>query len=192
MSYRLDVATTSVADAVRHAGGLMFDRGRAGWRVAVVTDDATYSQALTILGTHTRSPGQLEDRPHGQGRVVRTRVLPIDELTATRQGTAEDSGVAPWAQLLFWGERVTRESTGRLYAVRHDLSPAARTFKAHALRCAGLDTHVESSEQFWVTDALATDLFGDLLPAGQLPRAHIGGTHEQSPSPELVGGSPHG
>ncbi|MCV7154576.1 hypothetical protein [Mycolicibacterium pyrenivorans] len=89
MSYRLDVVTTSVADAISHAGGLMFDRGRAGWRVAVVTDAAPYSQ-------------------------------------------------------------------------------------------------------FWATDALATVLFEDLLPDGQLARAHAGGTHEQSPSPELVGGSPHG
>lgn len=193
MSYRLDVIAASVPDAIRYAGGLMFDRGRAGWRVAVVTDDATHSRALAILGANTQSPARLEARPSGQARAYRIRVLPIDELTVSRQGpAAEDSEAEPRARLLFWGPRVTSESTGLLYAVRHDLSPAARTFKAHALHCAGLDTFVESSERFWANDALAADLFDDLRPDGQWPRAHAGGTHEQSRSPELVAGFPHG
>ena len=50
MSYRIDVVNQSVAEAVRHAGGLIFDRSRAGWRVRVVIDDAANSRALSILG----------------------------------------------------------------------------------------------------------------------------------------------
>lgn len=56
MSYRLDVITSSLTEAVRHAGGLMFDRNRAGWRVSVITDDDTYVRALTILGAQIQSP----------------------------------------------------------------------------------------------------------------------------------------
>ena len=51
MGYQLDVVTASVAEAVRHVGGLMFDRSAAGWRVRVVTVDTAHRQALTILGT---------------------------------------------------------------------------------------------------------------------------------------------
>lgn len=191
MSYRLDVVTGSIADAVRHARGLMFDRGRAGWRVVVVTDDDAPFTALTILGTHAQSPGQLDVAPGRPDRLVRIRVQSINELTSDRF----DSGVAnaevePCAQLLLWGPPITSGTTGPLHAVRHDLSPAARTFKAHALRCVGLDTHVESSEQFWVNTVLAPDQFGDLLPVDQWPHVHGGGHHARSPSPNLVGGTP--
>ncbi len=36
MRYRLDIVAPSVAEAVRHAGGWIFDRVMAGWDVNVL------------------------------------------------------------------------------------------------------------------------------------------------------------
>lgn len=161
MSYRLEVITTSVADAVRYAGGLMFDRGRAGWRVSVITEDAAQSRALTVLGARLQLPGQLDDVLYKPDRLARTLLMPVDELTEDRHLAAVNYGDEPCAQLLFWGADASESAAAR-HAVRHDLSPAARSFKTHALRCAGLDTEVERSELFWVDDPLASARFGDL------------------------------
>ena len=57
MSHLLDVAADDVGDAIAHAGGLMFDLGRAGWHVRVLTDDPAHDRALRILGTRTIAPG---------------------------------------------------------------------------------------------------------------------------------------
>ena len=182
-SYRLDVISASVADAVRYAGGLMFDRGRAGWRVVVVTEDTTHSSALTILGSRTRSPGQPEEI---LGKPVRTRIPSHDALFVNH-------GPAPvglprvesnW-QLLFWGPHVSCEAAASASPLRHELSAAAQRFKAHALHAAGLDTQVEPSEEFWSNDVLDPDLLVDLLLH---PQSHAGVYQARSPSPTLVGG----
>lgn len=184
-SYRLDVISASVADAVRYAGGLMFDRGRAGWRVVVVTEDATHSTALTILGTRTQPPGQPEEILGNPGRVVRTRILSGDALSV-HDGTAcaGPPRVESGSQLLFWGPHVSCETTATVYPVRHELSPAARRFKAHALTAAGLDVHVEPSEEFWSNDAPHPDLLVDPLLNSQ---THAGESEARSPSPNLMG-----
>lgn len=185
-SYRLDVISASVADAVRYAGGLMFDGGRAGWRVVVVTEDATHSTALTILGTRTRLPGHPEEILGKPGRVVRTRILSGD-AHSVNDGTARVGlpRVESGSQLLFGGPRVNCERAATVYPVRHELSPAARRFKAHALQAAGLDTHVEASEEFWSNDAIHPDLLVDLLLNSQ---TQAGEYQARSPSPTLMGG----
>lgn len=194
VSYQLDVVTATVEDAVRYAGGLMFDRTRAGWQVVVVTDDDltdVHVTALTILGAGTQSPRHLEDTAAGPDRSVRTRVLSVDECAADRHtAAAENSEIAPSALLLFWGPRAAGEPAGLLHAVRHDLSRAARVFKTHALRCAGLDTRVESSERFWVSKALEPGLRGDLLPDEPCP--HVQAGRAQASASHLVGESPSG
>lgn len=185
-SYRLDVISASVADAVRYAGGLMFDRGRARWRVVVVTEDATHSTALTILGTRTQPPGQLEEILGKPGRVVRTRILSGNALSVN-DGTARVGlpRVESGSQLLFWGPHVNCETAATVYPVRHELSPAARMFKAHALHAAGLDTHVEPSEEFWSRDVLDPDLLVDRLLESQ---TYDDECEARSPSPTLMGG----
>lgn len=162
--YRLDVVSATIADAVRRAGGLMFDRVRAGWRVVVVTEDTAHSTALTIVGTRTQFPGEPEEIPAKAGRVVHIRVLPGDSPSVNRR-TAE---VRLGSQLLFWGPRVDCEPAEHKYPVRHELSPAARRFKRCALHAAGLDTHVEPSEEFWSNDVVDADLFADLLLDSQI------------------------
>src|SRR5690606_31689638 len=97
VGYRVDVITDSVSEAVRHAGGLMFDRSRAGWDVVVLTDDPDNSRALAILGARTQGPGQLDDRFHRRERETRTVVTAIGGFGA--EGTsAAVPGLEPHAQ----------------------------------------------------------------------------------------------
>ena len=50
MRYRLDVVAPTVVEAVRAAGGWMFDRVMAGWDVRVLVTDGHDDRALQILG----------------------------------------------------------------------------------------------------------------------------------------------
>jgi hypothetical protein len=144
VSYRIDVITDSVLEAIRHAGGLMFDRRRAGWEVVVVTDDAVHSRAVAILGARIESPGDVVSRRDHEQREIRTVLSAISEEPAGREN------LGPRNELLLWGHQVDDESTGALRPVRHDLSTAAQIFKAQALFSAGLAAIVEQCEQFWV------------------------------------------
>lgn len=196
MGYQLDVVSASVAEAVRYAGGLMFDRSAAGWRVRVVTDDAAHRRALTILGTHTQSPEQRDDALHNPNRVVRSLVLPVAQLTVDpRTPAVQDAEIESPAELLGWGQHVNSESTGLLHPVRHELSAAARTFKAEALRCAGLDPRVDACEEFWAAKTLNPAPYGHLRPNPH--RSHDIGAPEttvddRARSQLLVGGFPRG
>ena len=50
MRYRLDVVAANAADAVRFAGGWMYDRVMAGWDVTVLVADRSDDRPLHILG----------------------------------------------------------------------------------------------------------------------------------------------
>lgn len=143
VSYRIDVVTDSVPDAIRHAGGLIFDRRRAGWQVVVVTDDAVHSRAVAILGARIESPDNVESRLSVAERGIRTVVA------ARSQGPAGWELLEPRNELLLWGHQVDDESTGALRPVRHDLSTAAQIFKAQALLATGCAAIVGQCEQFW-------------------------------------------
>ena len=80
------------------------------------------------------------------------------------------------SELLLWGPRVDCEPAGRLHPVQHELSAAARTFKAQALRSIGADARVEPAEAFWAADAL------DFAASSLDLRA----------APSVVGGLPYG
>ncbi len=196
MGYELDVVTASVAEAVRHVGGLMFDRSAAGWRVTVVTVDTAHRQALTILGTRARAPGQRDDALTNSSRTVRSLVVPVDQFTLDPQSLAvDDAELESPAEILIWGQHVNSELPGLLHPVRHELSAAARAFKAKALRCTGLDPRVDTYEEFWAAKILNPAPFGHLLPNPRRP--HDFGASEmtvdnRARSPSLVGGFPRG
>jgi hypothetical protein len=156
VGYRVDVITDSVSEAVRHAGGLMFDRSRAGWDVVVLTDDPDNSRALAILGARTQGPGQLDDRFHRREREIRTVVTAIGGFGA--EGTsAAVPGLEPHAQLLLWGHQVDDELARVLQPVRHRLGAAALSFKTHALHAIGVATTVEECEHFWADPTHGAD-----------------------------------
>ncbi|MGE2728625.1 hypothetical protein ACQI4F_04040 [Mycolicibacterium vaccae] len=137
MSYRIDVIADSVAEAVRYAGGLMFDRRLAGWDVIVTSDDVAHVRALTILGARLRPLGGPEDQP-----------LPAHWGAATVVGPVAASRLGG-SYVLQWGQQRDDSTAGPMTPLCHDLSAAARSFKAHALRAAGLPSDVDHIEQFW-------------------------------------------
>lgn len=152
MPYRVHVVTDSVSEAIRHAGGLMFDRRRAGWDVVVTTQDHSYSRPLAILGVRVLVPGRLDDHDARS---------PGDPCTVIASfGTQLDDGGAltglPDQDLLWWPQG----DAGRplpLRAVRHDLSAAARAFKDQALRCVGCLSDTQPFEVFWSRGATGAD-----------------------------------
>lgn len=192
MGYHIDVITDSVPEAIRHAGGLMFDYGRAGWQVVVVTDDAAHPRALAILGARTQSPGRHDDRHFKSQREMRTVVSPIGELETNRVPVVmEGSRLEPQAQLVLWGQHVDIELTSALCPVRHDLSQAARTFKAQALHSTGHATRVEYCEHFWADNILDAGLFRDPMPAAKGPHLESD-AQAGSRSPTAMGGFARG
>ena len=70
MRYRLDVVAPTVLDAVRYAGGWIYDRVMAGWDVTVLVGNQDDLRPLQILGAETLDLESVleewEDRPHPQ------------------------------------------------------------------------------------------------------------------------------
>jgi hypothetical protein len=198
VSYQLDVVTACVADAVSRAGGLMFDRRRAGWRVRVLTDDTANARALCVLGTYAESSGQLKVALNKPDRVFRTSVLPLDlfDHAPLGHGPEQHAEIESSEEFLLWGRRVNTELAEPLRPVRHELSAAARIFKAEALRCAGLDTRVESWEEFWVAKVIDVDRFDrrrcDPRRPHDIAATNAGAQRARSPSADMVGGCSRG
>lgn len=144
---KLAVLAADVADAVNAAGGVIFDRVSAGWRVAVYLEAPGDDRPLRILGAEAHPlPGDLDDESewpdfvlvaadvHGRNTDVRRFIA-----TAVRSRRA---AVAVWES-----DRPSEpeKSSGR---VDHRLSTAAQAFKAHAICAAGLTSQVSPTESF--------------------------------------------
>ncbi|WP_106400109.1 hypothetical protein [Actinocorallia populi] len=126
------MAATSKAEAVRSAGGLMFDRVTAGWDVVVLTADGGDPRSLRILGARSLDLDiALACRFNG----IRPQVIAVDAglcdadprvrgrlLKALEEGGCEVR--------ICGGHRTAPAVSGTL---RHRLSAAARAFKAQAL-----------------------------------------------------------
>jgi AcrR family transcriptional regulator len=135
--YRLDVVTPSVTEAVRSAGGWIFDRVMAGWDVRVLLhpDTAVDDRPLHILGAEI---GDLESALHLGPNGLRPHALAVsadlyhrDERIRAGVQHALDSGQT---EVTLWGESWPTElEHSSVGAVQHRLSVAARAFKAQAL-----------------------------------------------------------
>ncbi|MCG7579719.1 hypothetical protein [Mycolicibacterium sp. OfavD-34-C] len=148
MGYRLDVITDDVPEAVRRAGGLMFDYGRAGWQVVVITDDDMHSRALTILGARVEAPrDDIQTGCDNAGRESRAVVAPLGAL---RQHPELGAGYG--SRVLLWGEHLDQEPAAGLCTFWYQLSAAARSFKACALGSVGGAPAAGRGEQFWMTN----------------------------------------
>jgi hypothetical protein len=126
-----------MAEVVRFAGGWLFDQVMAGWEVAVLTEEPGNSRPAQILGARSsdleaalgstvrftclRAIAVRADLYHGDPRVRR---LVQDALHDGR------------AEIRFWGDRWPAGLDATAGPVRHQLSVAARAFKAQALAAA--------------------------------------------------------
>lgn len=155
------VAAPSMAEVVRSAGGWLFDQGMAGWDVTVLTADHADSRPLRILGARSVSLEcglrSLDRGPRPQAIAVcaslycsdaRVRLMVLDAIAIGR------------SDVRLWGERVPPDLDAAADPVPHQLSLAARAFKAHALAAAAAPAAVsEGTEAFRKGEMLR-------LPAG--------------------------
>ena len=102
MRYRLDVVAPTVLDAVRFAGGWIYDRVMAGWDVTVLVNTDEDVRPLEILGAEARDLESVleswDDRPHPQTVAVAADLFGRDDRVrrgrARRTRTGRDRGDA--------------------------------------------------------------------------------------------------
>jgi hypothetical protein len=167
MRYRLDVVAANAADAVKFAGGWMYDRVMAGWDVTVLLADRTNERPLHILGVEI---ADLEsalalwaERPHPQSVAVAADLFASNKRV--RQGVlgALEQGLT---EVTLWGENWPAELDDSVGPVAHHLSAAARAFKRQALTAAAADTGaVTGSETFRCGVMAKPSVAADLIPA---------------------------
>ncbi|MHA3020337.1 hypothetical protein ACXPWS_08680 [Mycobacterium sp. BMJ-28] len=166
MRYRLDVVAPSVADVVRSAGGWLVDRVMAGWDVTVLISGQDDPRPLRILGVQTgdleAAMREWEERPHPQTVAVAADLFATD--ARVREGVlgALDQGLT---EVTLWGESWPQELDSTVDAVLHELSAAARAFKAHALTAIGAQESVGRVEVFRCGVMSCPPVAADLVPA---------------------------
>jgi hypothetical protein len=132
---QLVVIAPSPAEVVLSMGGWLFDQTMAGWdAVLLLSEGHTNVRAAAILGAR---PYCLEERlaepfpmSHLQTFAVRGELYPRDPRV---RRVVLDAIRGRSAEVTFWGDAPPAEFEGTAQLVRHQLSIAARAFKAHAL-----------------------------------------------------------
>jgi len=132
---RLTAVAASEADVVAHAGGWLFDQALAGWDVTVITADHADPRPLAILGARGRDMAILGAQPAVgaclQAIAVREDLYESDAQVRAMVLTAAAAG---GAEVRLWGDSGPAGGDG---VVAHELSLAARAFKARALSALG-------------------------------------------------------
>jgi hypothetical protein len=157
----LSVMSTGVADTVRFAGGLIFDRVKVGWRVTVLLPVGEDTRALRILGADVADiavpPAELRD--------IRTALAASAAMYACDASTRSEVMTAlatKTTEVIVWGAALSDDIEHGSRLISYRLSRAALAFKSHALAAAGLDPlSIESTETFRTTCArnvIAPDL----------------------------------
>lgn len=168
MRYRLDVVAPTVAEAVRYAGGWMFDRVMAGWDVNVLLAEDGDVRPLKILGAEPVDFESVvaagDDQPHPQALAVAAGL--IDRDARVREGVlrALDQGLT---EVAVWGDVEPAALDRGVDSVQHKLSSAARVFKAQALAAAAVTDVVVAPVETFRSGAMNRPPIGaDLVPAG--------------------------
>lgn len=164
MRYRLDVVAPNVLDAVKFAGGWVYDRVMAGWDVTVLITGQEDARPLEILGAEVRDLESVlaawEERPHPQTVAVAADVFHSDDRVRQHVLNALDQGAT---EVTLWGERLPAELDDSVDSVQHQLSAAARAFKAQALAAADDPSAVTHTETFRC--GMMASVAADLIPA---------------------------
>jgi hypothetical protein len=131
---RLTAVGASEADVVAHAGGWLFDQALAGWDVTVITADHADPRPLRILGARGRDMAILGAQP-AVGACLQAIAVRDDlyESDARVRAMVVVAAAAGGAEVRLWGDSRPAGSG----VVAHELSLAARAFKARALSALG-------------------------------------------------------
>lgn len=168
MRYRLDVVARDVSEVVRFAGGWLVDRVMAGWDVTVLITGDDDLRPLEILGVRIQdlesALADWTDRPHPQTVAVAAELFAADERVRRGVLGALEQGMT---EVTLWGDRWPDELNATVGSARHELSAAARAFKAQALAATpGLGAvSVEPTETFRCGLAALPSVAADLTPA---------------------------
>ncbi|KUI26804.1 hypothetical protein AU194_04760 [Mycobacterium sp. GA-2829] len=162
LEYRLDVVGADTADLVRSAGGWLFDRAMAGWRVDAWLLDAEDLRPLQVLGVRGHHLGSAAGRSADEraaGLAVSAQALgAVGDVVRDALATGD-------TEIVLWGGRWPAQWGGRTEEVRYRLSAAARTFKRHALDAACCDMQVDAVESLMCGGYRPVD--SDLVVAGR-------------------------
>lgn len=160
-SYTLNVLAIDVADAVRGAGGLMFDRRHSGWTVRVFVTGTTDFSPLQILGAQ----GFSHDGVTALRAMPPHTALALSSAAAARSSLLGSDVWARWrrasAEVMLWGEP-PGELRGHLVGMEHRLSGAGHAFKARAWAACGQGEVLPRDERFHGTGRVCTPLNPDL------------------------------
>jgi hypothetical protein len=166
MRYRLDVAAPNAVDAIRFAGGWMYDRVMAGWDVTVLLADGSDAHALHILGVDTSdldsALAMWAERPHPQTVAAAADLFVADDRVRRGVLNALEQGLT---EVTLWGESWPAELDDTVGPVAHQLSAAARAFKRQALTAAADRGPVAASELFRCGVMAKPSVAADLIPA---------------------------
>jgi hypothetical protein len=169
MRYRLDVVARDVPDVVHFAGGWLVDRVMAGWDVTVLISGADDLRPLEILGVRIHdletALQDWSDRPHPQTVAVGADLFASDERVRRGVLGALASGRT---EVTLWGEHWPEELDATVGSVHHELSAAARAFKAQALAATATPQSgsVADTETFRCGLAALPSVAADLIPVG--------------------------
>lgn len=166
LRYRLDVIAPSAIEVVTHAGGWLFDRVMAGWDVTIFIADHSDVRPLQILGTQTLSFDRAfvsrDDRPRPQALAVATDVFGSDLRVRRRVLKALARELI---EVTLWGEARLAELDRTTDSVQHQLSAAARVFKAQALAAAAAPNASIGMTETFRSRLSGCALVADLVPA---------------------------
>jgi hypothetical protein len=149
LRHEMTVVASSVADVVGSAGGWLYDRRMAGWRVNVLVDDRAGERALRILGADVFDLGgdleAISDDPDRAATLaVAADVYAVDRRVRRFVSTSDPVR----AEVALWGDTATLVRS--VSPVTYRLSSAARAFKAQALVAAGVSTEpVKATEALY-------------------------------------------
>ena len=166
MRYRLDLVAPTVLDAVRYAGGWVYDRVMAGWDVTVLVGSDEDMRPLQILGARTLELESVleawQDRPHPQTVAVAAEMFERDPRVLAHVRTALEQG---GTEVTLWGERVPAELDDSVDSVEHRLSAAAKAFKAKALAAADASGTADVGAPETFRCGMMVSVAADLVPA---------------------------
>ncbi|WP_063058924.1 hypothetical protein [Nocardia sienata] len=162
LRHRLAIVAPNTVDAVRYAGGYIFDRMMGGWEVVAVLTEHDDVRPLEILGATVLDLTTAMSSPvHDtwpESVLLAPDIFVSNEWV--RRGAIDclDKGLA---ELAVWGDELPAELACRVLSAHHPLSSAARAFKRCALGAAGIPEQArEDIEVFHSGEVLLADLRG--------------------------------